>query len=153
MNAVGDAAGRAGRRITAGRDVGDDEDRGGEPLSPDSLPRSMTPADAIERRTATRVVLSYPADLGRHGRSRIEQEYYKKYLRKTRDDVAVGDAWEEFTDVGCCGSRMDVPFRVEAVEGGDQIGPETTIEYVEREACGVNPGWSVQHDEPGGAGG
>ncbi len=108
----------------------------------------MTASEVGEERTATRVVLSYPADLGRHGRSRVEQEYYKKYLRKTRDAVAVGDEWDEFTDVGCCGSQMDVPFRVEEVEGGDRVGPDTEIEYTEREACGINPGWSVQHDEP-----
>ena len=111
----------------------------------------MTASESAEGRTATRVVLSYPADIGRHGRSRVEQEYYKKYLRKTRDEAAVGDEWDEFTDVGCCGSQMDVPFRVEAVEGGDRVGPDTEIAYTEREACDANPGWSVQHDEPGGA--
>lgn len=97
---------------------------------------------------ATRVVLSYPADLSRHGQRRIRQDYYKTYLRKVKDRVAPGDEWDEFTDVGCCGSRQDVPLVVEAVEGGSRIGPETTIEYTEREACGINPGWSVQHDEP-----
>jgi len=98
--------------------------------------------------TATHVVLSYPADLARHGRNRLNQAYYKKWLRKTHDRAAVGDEWDEFTDVGCCGSQMDLPLQVEAVEGGSTVGLETEFEYTEREACGVNPGWSVQNDEP-----
>ena len=98
--------------------------------------------------TATRVVLSYPADLSKHGRHRVGQEYYKKYLRKTRERAEEGAEWLEFTDIGCCGNQMDVPLRVESVEGGPAIGPDTDIEYVEREACGINPGWSVQGDEP-----
>lgn len=97
---------------------------------------------------ADRVVQSVPADVGRHGRDRLGQEHYKTWLRKTREAVAVGDEWAEFTDVGCCGSRMDLPLRVEAVTGGSRMGPETAIEYTEREACGVDPGWSVQNDEP-----
>lgn len=105
---------------------------------------------------ATRVVLSFPADIGWHGRNRLEADYYKGWLRKTHDRVTEGDEWDEFTDVGCCGSRMDLPLRVERVvtasprrdEGGSRITAETAIEYTEREACGVNPGWSVQHDEP-----
>jgi len=97
---------------------------------------------------AARVVLSFPADVGHHGRKRLRQDYYKQWLRKTHDDVDSGEEWDEFTDVGCCGSRMDLPLRVETVEGGSRVGPETTIEYTEREACGVNPGWSVQYDEP-----
>jgi hypothetical protein len=98
--------------------------------------------------TADRVVLSYPADIGKHGRKRLHQDYYRGWLRKSHDAVAVGDEWDEFTDVGCCGSRMDLPLCVETVEGGSRIGAETAIEYTEREACGVNAGWSVQHDEP-----
>lgn len=97
---------------------------------------------------AERIVLSVPADVGRHGRDRLGQDYYKKWLRKTHESAAVGDEWDEFTDVGCCGSQMDLPLRVEDVEGGSRIDSETTIEYTEREACGVNQGWSVQHDEP-----
>ena len=98
--------------------------------------------------TATRVILSFPADLSKHGRFRIEREYYKDYLRKTRNRVTPGDEWDEFTDVGCCGNHLDVPLRVEEVEGGGRMGPDTVIEYEEREACGINPGWSAQGDEP-----
>jgi hypothetical protein len=105
-------------------------------------------ADDPDTDLAERVVLSVPADIGQHGRRRLNQNYYQKYLKKTHDTAAVGDAWDEFTDVGCCGSQMDLPLRVEAVEGGERVGPETAIEYTEREACGLNPGWSVQHDEP-----
>jgi len=102
---------------------------------------------------ATRVVLSHPADLAEHGRRRIRQEYYRTFLRKTKGRVTEGEEWEEFTDIGCCGSQMDVPIRVETVEGGDRMGPETAIEYVEHEERGRNPGWSVQYDEPGTDGG
>ena len=97
---------------------------------------------------ATRVVLSYPADFGDHGRWRIGQDYYKKYLRRTRNSLEIGDEWQEFTDIGCCGNQMHVIFRVEAIEGGDAMGPDTEIEYTEREACGLASGWAVQGDEP-----
>ncbi|WP_436925456.1 hypothetical protein [Halosimplex amylolyticum] len=120
--------------------------------------------DATES-VATRLELSFPADIGKHGRKRINSDYYKTYLKKVHDSAEVGDEWDEFTDVGCCGSKMDVPLVVErvvtesprqdevgdadlAVEGGARIDSDTEIEYTEREACGVNPGWSVQHDEP-----
>jgi hypothetical protein len=97
---------------------------------------------------ATRIRLSYPADLGTHGEKRIRANYYRTYLRGAKERAAPGDEWDEFTDVGCCGSRMDVPLRVEAVEGGPLIGEDTVIEYVERAACGVSTGWSAQYDEP-----
>ncbi|MFB6191833.1 MAG: hypothetical protein ABEI11_00760 [Haloarculaceae archaeon] len=97
---------------------------------------------------ATLIRLSYPADLGTHGEKRIRTDYYRRYLRTRKTRAEPGDEWDEFTDVGCCGSRMDVPLRVEAVEGGPLVGERTDIEYVEREACGVSPGWSAQHDEP-----
>jgi len=103
---------------------------------------------SADAEVADRVVLSIPADLGQHGRRRLDQDYYQKYLKKIHDSAAVGDEWDEFTDVGCCGSQMDLPLRVERVEGGTRIGAGTVIEYTEREACGVNPGWSTQHDEP-----
>ncbi|MFC7141034.1 hypothetical protein ACFQMA_14515 [Halosimplex aquaticum] len=97
---------------------------------------------------ATRIELSFPADIGTHGRKRIRSDYYMTYLKKVHDSAEVGDEWDEFTDVGCCGSQMDMPLVVEAVEGGSRIDADTEIEYTEREACGVNQGWSVQHDEP-----
>ncbi|QLH80739.1 hypothetical protein [Halosimplex pelagicum] len=109
---------------------------------------SQDRADGTTEHLATRVVLSFPADIGEHGPSRIRSDYYRKYLTKVHDAAAEGDEWDEFTDVGCCGSRMDVPLVVEAVEGGSRIDLDTEIEYTEREACGVNQGWSVQHDEP-----
>lgn len=97
---------------------------------------------------ATRVVLSYPADLSEHALTRIGQDYYRTYLRRVHDTAAVGDAWAEFTDVGCCGSQTAVPLRVEAVKDGSRIGPETEVAYRERDAEGLNRGWSAQHDEP-----
>ncbi|WP_415379407.1 hypothetical protein [Halosimplex sp. TS25] len=109
---------------------------------------TQEPEDDRAEPVATRIELSFPADIGKHGRKRISSEYYKTYLKKVHDSAAVGDEWDEFTDVGCCGSQMDVPLVVEGVEGGARIDSDTEIEYTEREACGVNPGWSVQHDEP-----
>lgn len=108
----------------------------------------MNSQDESNSSTATRIVLSHPADLSKHGRNRIRQEYYKKYLRKTKEQVAVGDLWEDFTDVGCCGSQLDVPLRIEEMTGGTRMGPNTEITFTEREACGLNSRWSVQHDEP-----
>ncbi|QLH76522.1 hypothetical protein HZS55_04015 [Halosimplex rubrum] len=126
---------------------------------------SQDRADGTTEPLAARVVLSFPADIGEHGRSRIRSDYYRTYLTKVHDTAAEGDEWDEFTDVGCCGSRMDVPLVVErvvtepprenevgdddlAVDSGSRVGLDTEIEYTEREACGVNRGWSVQHDEP-----
>lgn len=96
--------------------------------------------------TADRVVLSYPADLSKRGQWRLGQEYYRTYLRKTLGRVAEGETREEFTDVGCCGSQVHVPLRIERVDGGDRVGPDTDVEYVEREACGVEGGWHVQNE-------
>ena len=93
---------------------------------------------------AETVVVSFPADLSLWGRQQIDTRHFKAFLRRTKGQVAPGDVWEEFLDVGCCGSTLDVPLQVERVEGGDQMGEDTEIEYVEREACGIRGGWQVQ---------
>ncbi|WP_435319520.1 hypothetical protein [Haloarchaeobius sp. TZWSO28] len=93
---------------------------------------------------ASRVVLSYPADLSDWSRDQVATSHFKAWLRRTRETAAVGDIWEEFVDVGCCGSTFDVPLRVEEVEGGDEMGPDTDIEYTVREQCGLEGGWKVQ---------
>lgn len=94
---------------------------------------------------ATRVVVSYPADLSRWGQFQIDQRHFKAFLRRTKTgELNVGDIWEEFLDVGCCGDTLDVPLRVERVEDGSQFGPDTEIVYEEREACGMQGGWKVQ---------
>jgi hypothetical protein len=95
---------------------------------------------------ATRVVLSIPADLVGHARRRVNQDYYKTFLRRAHEEAHHGDEWDEFTDVGCCGSQQDVPFRVESVAGGHRIGPDTVIEYVNREPAGLACDWSVQNE-------
>ena len=92
---------------------------------------------------ATRLVLSYPADLSEWGRSQVETPWFRAYLRKTRDRAAEGDVFEEFVGVGCCGDSLDVPLRVESVDG-EQIDSDTEISYEVREACGVEGGWRVQ---------
>jgi len=76
---------------------------------------SQEQADEATEPLAARVVLSFPADIGEHGRGRIRSDYYRKYLTKVHDSAAEGDEWDEFTDVGCCGSQMDVPLVVERV--------------------------------------
>ncbi len=94
--------------------------------------------------TATRVVLSYPADLSKWGRDQLDGRAFEAYLRRMHDEVREGDVWEEFLDVGCCGDTLDVPFRVERVEGGRRMAEDTAFEWVEREACGIGGGWNVQ---------
>ncbi|WP_255197147.1 hypothetical protein [Halorarius litoreus] len=94
--------------------------------------------------TADRVVVSYPADLSEWGRGQVTTRHFKAWLRRVHPSPQAGDVWEEFLDVGCCGNTLDVPLRVERVEGGDTMGPETDITYEERGACGIEGGWRVQ---------
>jgi len=93
---------------------------------------------------ATSVVLSYPADLSTWGREIVEDRPFRAYLRKAHDTVAPGDQWEEFAGVGCCGSALDVPLRVETVEGGTALTTDTEIRFTTREACDLDGGWRVQ---------
>lgn len=94
--------------------------------------------------SATSVTLSYPADLSEWGRMQVDTPHFRAYLRKVHDTAEAGDVWEEFVGVGCCGSALDVPLRVEAVEGGDRVGPDTDVVYTVREACDIEGGWQVQ---------
>jgi hypothetical protein len=96
--------------------------------------------------SADRVVVSYPADLSAWGRDIVEGSPFRAYLRKAHDSAAVGDEWAEFVGVGCCGDTLDVPLRVERVEGGAELTAETAIEFEEREACSVEGGWRVQSE-------
>lgn len=92
---------------------------------------------------ATAITLSYPADLSLWGRDIVEDSSFSAYLRKAHDTAVEGDGWDEFVGVGCCGSALDVPLRVESVEGGEKITAKTAFEFTEREACGIG-GWEVQ---------
>jgi hypothetical protein len=94
-------------------------------------------------REATRVVLSYPEALSQWGRDQVESDHYRTFLRRTLDDLTVGREFEEFADVGCCGDSLDVRFRIEAVEGGTEAGPDTEIAFTTREAPHEG-GWAVQ---------
>jgi hypothetical protein len=94
--------------------------------------------------TATHVVLSYPADFSDWGRDIVEDTPFRTYLPKAHDTAEVGEIWEEFVGVGCCGSALDVPIRVEEVEGGPELTAETTFEFTVREACDIDGGWEVQ---------
>jgi len=93
---------------------------------------------------AQTVVVSYPADLSLWGRDIVEDTPFRAYLRKAHDSAATGDTWEEFVGVGCCGSALEVPLRVEAVDGGARLGEGTAFEFVERGACDIRGGWEVQ---------
>ncbi|MFC4549997.1 MULTISPECIES: hypothetical protein [Halorussus] len=107
-----------------------------------------TDSENADLRPADRVVVSYPEDLSDWGRFQVEGSPFKAYLRKTRTGkVREGDEWEEFVGVGCCGSTLDVPLRIERIEGGDTFGPETDVEFDVREACGIRGGWQVQSKE------
>ncbi|MFC7082303.1 hypothetical protein [Halorussus caseinilyticus] len=100
---------------------------------------NLTPAD--------RVVVSYPEDLSDWGRFQVEKDAFVAYLRKTKTDrVRQGDVFEEFVGVGCCGSTLDVPLRIEEIEGGETFGPDTAVEFSVREACGIQGGWQVQSE-------
>jgi hypothetical protein len=94
--------------------------------------------------TATRVVLSYPADFSDWGRDIVEDDPFRAYLPKAHDSAQEGDIWEEFVGVGCCGSALEVPIRVESVEGGSELTAATEFEFTVREACGLEGGWQVQ---------
>ena len=110
----------------------------------------MAPTDAVDGadadEAATRLVVSYPADLSDWGRMRVETPEFRAYLRKTRERAAEGDVWEEFVGVGCCGDTLDVPLQVETVEDGTRLDSETAIEFEVREACGIEGGWLVQSE-------
>jgi hypothetical protein len=103
-----------------------------------------TDANLDDTDEAKRIVISYPADLSDWGRFQVEKRPFRAYLTKTLGRVAAGDEREVFVGVGCCGNTLDVPLRIEAVEGGPEVTRETGIEYTVREACGLQGGWRVQ---------
>lgn len=104
----------------------------------------MEHTEATGAEPATRVVLSYPADLSAWGRSTVEHPSFRAYLRKAHETAQEGDRWEEFVGVGCCGDSLDVPLVVESVEGGSRLAAATTIEFAVRAACDLDGGWRVQ---------
>jgi hypothetical protein len=93
---------------------------------------------------AERVVVSYPEDLSQWGRDTLDDGPFRAYLSKTLGTVEPGTEVEVFVGVGCCGDTLDVPLRVEAIEGGDTVTEATAVEYEVREACGIEGGWAVQ---------
>jgi hypothetical protein len=93
---------------------------------------------------ATRIVLSYPADLTDWDRDQLDTPWYVRYLRKVLEEPAVGDVFEEFVDIGCCGTSREVPLKVEEIVGGNRVGEGTDIEYTVRESCDLPDAWDVQ---------
>jgi hypothetical protein len=100
----------------------------------------------MPRTPASRVVISYPADLSDWGRDIVEGSPFRAYLPKAHETVTEGDRWEEFVGVGCCGSALDVPLVVEHVDGGSLLTSETAVSFEVREACDIGGGWEVQSD-------
>ena len=96
--------------------------------------------------TADRVVVSYPADLSDWGRMQVEKPSFRAFLRKTRESAAAGDEWTEFVGVGCCGDTLDVPLRVERVDGGTVVDADTEVAFEVRAACDLDGGWLVQSE-------
>jgi hypothetical protein len=94
--------------------------------------------------TATRVTLSYPADLSEWGRDQLRTPWFTAYLRRKLGAPEPGEEHAEFLDVGCCGDSLDVTLRVVAVAGGETVGEGTAVEWTEHEACDVQGGWRVQ---------
>lgn len=92
----------------------------------------------------SRLTISFPADVSDWGGDQLRTNHMRSYLKRTKGPAREGDTWDVFLDVGCCGDSPDVPLVVEAVEGDGDLDDETTIEFVEREACGVDSGWEVQ---------
>lgn len=103
------------------------------------------PADTAEK-AADVVVISYPADLSTWGRQQVDTDHFRAWLRKTLGTVSPGDGEDVFVGVGCCGSALDVPLQIEAVEGGRRVGQGTDIEYEVRQACDLSGGWQVQSE-------
>ena len=98
---------------------------------------------------AARVVLSYRGvdagegewELADSGwiRERMAEDSYLKFLKRVHEGpIAVGDEWEEFVNCGCA-SPQDVIIRVEAVEGGAELGMDTEIEILPRRDVVVAP--------------
>lgn len=111
------------------------------------MPSEETATDA-----ATVVRLSYPGRLSEHAVQRLHEDYYRSYLRRAHDTATAGEEWDEFTDVGCCGSQTAFTLRVEGVDGGGQVGADTAIEYETRATDGKQCAWDLQNDMPDEAG-
>ena len=120
----------------------DDTDLGGR-----HVPGPMTTPETQADGAAERVVVSYPADLSQWGRNTVEDDPFRAYLGKTLGTVNPEETVEAFVGVGCCGDTLDVPLRIEAIEGGDTVTEETAIVYEVREACDIDGGWAVQSAE------
>ena len=113
-------------------------------LRGNDLPPHVTTPNTQTDGSAERVVVSYPADLSQWGRNTVEDDPFRAYLGKTLGSVSPGETVEAFVGVGCCGDTLDVPLRIEAVEGGDTVTEETSVTYEVREACDIDGGWAVQ---------
>jgi hypothetical protein len=102
-------------------------------------------AEAAESKAeASRIVLSYPSDLTDWDRDQVETPWYVGYLRKVIDEPDVDDVYEEFVDIGCCGTSREVPLKVEEIGGGSRVGEGTEVEYTVRESCDLPGAWDVQ---------
>lgn len=94
--------------------------------------------------TASRVVISYPADLSDWSADQLRTPWFERYLRKTLGEIHQDDEFEEFVDIGCCGNSLDIPLRIESIEDGTKVGDATVIDWTTRAACDVDGGWTAQ---------
>lgn len=94
--------------------------------------------------SATRVVISYPTDLSDWGADQLRTPWFERYLRKTLGEVDPGDEFEEFVDIGCCGNSLDIPLRIETIEGGTAVDESTVIDWTTRAASDLAGGWTAQ---------
>lgn len=90
-------------------------------------------AEAHESSVASTVVLSFVPPTDRAA-TELDAESYRSYLRRARrGPVDVSDEWEEFVSTGC-GTTEEVVLRVEAIDGGTEVGEKTEFEFQPGEA-------------------
>ena len=81
---------------------------------------------------ADRIVLSYRVEDDTRDewvRAALGEDAYRSYLRRVHGGPAsVGDEWAEFVSRGC-GSPVDVTLRVDAIEDGTDLGPDTDLAF------------------------
>lgn len=90
--------------------------------------RCLYVPEAQEAIVATTVLISYHPPTER-AKEELDAESYRSYLRRAHSGpVSEHDEWDEFVSTGC-GTTEEVVLRVEAIEGGEEIGEETVFEF------------------------
>lgn len=80
---------------------------------------------------ADRVVLSYT---GGAAVEKLRSRSYVRYLRQSKaGPVTVGDEWNEVVSAGC-GRTREITLLIRAIDGPQQIGPETEFAFQHSDA-------------------